>query len=156
MAIGWFLGEVKAILASYDYIAEESFVRGARSKDRGGVWGRWLNNMSASGPVVNQKGTKLEMDHSSDMETRILHLERELKLLKARNLRVDVDKAWERSGFRITTITAITYLVATIVLWSFGAQSPTLSAIVPALGYLLSTQSMPRVKQFWVDRNSNS
>ncbi|MES2995059.1 MAG: hypothetical protein V4681_03445 [Patescibacteria group bacterium] len=67
-----------------------------------------------------------------------------------RNARVEADKAWETSGFRIGTIAAITYICAAIVLYVIGAQDYLLSAIVPALGYVLSTQSLPFIKKWWL------
>ncbi|MEK9184357.1 MAG: hypothetical protein AAB892_01340 [Patescibacteria group bacterium] len=67
-----------------------------------------------------------------------------------RNARVEADKAWETSGFRIGTIAVITYVCAAIVLYVIGAEDFLLSAVVPTLGYVLSTQSLPFVKKWWL------
>lgn len=86
------------------------------------------------------------------MEKRIQNIERELAAIRERNARVEADKAWEMSGFRIASITAIIYVVAALVLYFVGARNVLLSALVPAAGYFLSVQSLPAVKRWWVKK----
>lgn len=84
------------------------------------------------------------------MEERIQKLERELGQIKKRNSRVEADKAWEISSVRIFSITLVTYGVAAIVLYSIGVRNFWLSALMPAIGYFLSVQSLPALKRLWV------
>lgn len=83
------------------------------------------------------------------MDERVEKLEREVEALKERNKRVEEDKAWETSWARTITIALITYIVAAIVLYVVEAEAFLATALVPALGYALSTQSLPAVKRWW-------
>ena len=88
------------------------------------------------------------------MEERINRLERELVEVKNRNLRVEIDKAWETSIFRIGTIVVITYVVASIVLHLIGVNNYFVSALIPTIGYFLSVQSLPFIKKWWISKNT--
>ena len=76
----------------------------------------------------------------------------EVKKLTERNKRVETDKAWETSKTRRIIIAVITYSVVVIFLYSIGATKPWLSALVPTVGFLLSTLTLSLIKKFWVDR----
>ncbi len=84
-------------------------------------------------------------------EDKLEQLEAELGLIKERNTRVDADKAWETSGFRIATICLITYFVAAALLYVIGAERCWLGALVPVAGFLLSAQSLPAIKRWWIN-----
>lgn len=86
------------------------------------------------------------------IEERVEQLERELAQLKQRNSKVESDKAWETSPFRVYSICAITYLVAVGLLFAIDADRPVLGAVVPVIGFLLSMQSLPAIKRWWVKR----
>lgn len=89
------------------------------------------------------------------MEERIKKLEKEIQEIKERNVRVEADKAWEISSFRIFSIAAITYVIAVIVMYMIGVQNYFLSALIPTIGYYLSTQSLPKVKKQWIRKYEN-
>ncbi len=89
------------------------------------------------------------------MEDRINKIEAELANIKERNARVQADKAWETSWFRIISICVITYIVATLVLYFLGSDNYFLNALVPTAGYFLSVQSLPAIKKWWTAKNSN-
>ena len=74
-------------------------------------------------------------------------------MLKARNQRVESDKAWEISSARRLFISVITYIIAGIWLVVIHDNFPLLKAFVPAVGYLLSVQSLPFVKKWWIENN---
>lgn len=86
------------------------------------------------------------------MDSRIQNLENEIRLIKERNLRVEADKAWETSGFRIFSLCLITYIVAAVLLYVIGVPSFLLSALVPTAGFFLSVQSLPAIKRWWVKK----
>ncbi len=77
------------------------------------------------------------------MPEKIRNVEKELEATRERNSRVKADKAWETSGFRIFSIAVLAYIVAAFVLYFIGAEHFLLGALVPAIGYSLSTQSCP-------------
>lgn len=86
------------------------------------------------------------------MEEKIQKLEKEISAIKERNSRVEADKAWETSSFRIFSITIITYIVAALVLYFIGANNFLFSALVPTVGFFLSIQSLPTVKGWWIKK----
>lgn len=79
-----------------------------------------------------------------------MNVEAEIEKIKERNRRVEADKAWETSLFRTVTISVLTYVVAAAFLYVVGVQQFLLSAVVPALGFFLSTQSLPAIKDWWL------
>ncbi|MDD4628352.1 MAG: hypothetical protein PHE68_03075 [Candidatus Peribacteraceae bacterium] len=79
--------------------------------------------------------------------------ESQISAILERNKRVEADKAWEVSWCRRITIAVLTYAIATLFLWLIASERFWLNAGVPALGYLLSTLSLPWVKQWWIRRN---
>ena len=86
------------------------------------------------------------------MEEKNQKLEKEIIAIKERNMRVETDKAWETSNFRIFSITTIIYLVASLVLFFLGAKNFLLNALVPTVGYFLSVQSLPAIKRWWIKK----
>jgi hypothetical protein len=84
------------------------------------------------------------------MEKRIEHLEREIEILKARNIRVEAEKKWETSWQRKVGIIVMTYFVMILVFWSLGNPDPLRNALIPTLGYTLSTLSMGWMKRLFL------
>jgi len=87
------------------------------------------------------------------MEERIQKLEKEIEIIKARNLKVEADKAWETSYFRIFSIFIIIYIIASFVMYAIGSPHYFLNALVPPVGYFLSMQSLPFIKKWWIKDN---
>lgn len=79
-----------------------------------------------------------------------MNIEKEIEIIKERNRKVEADKAWETSIFRTILITVATYFIATFFLYFVGVQNFLLSALVPAIGFYLSTQSLPFIKNWWI------
>lgn len=82
-----------------------------------------------------------------------MNLEEEVKQIVERNKRVEADKAWETSGFRKILIFLITYIVASVWLYIIENNAPLLNALVPSLGWLLSTLMLPSIKTWWIKKN---
>ena len=83
-----------------------------------------------------------------------IDLEKEVAAIKARNKRVETDKAWETSWTRRICIMVLTYAV--VVLYSFTiskVQNIWLSSLVPVIGFTLSTLSLGLVRKFWEKRH---
>ncbi len=84
------------------------------------------------------------------MEERISKLEEEIQNLKRRNERVEAEKGWETSLFRKISVVVITYVIATIALQFIGVVHSFQNALIPTIGYILSTQSLPLLKKWWI------
>lgn len=76
-------------------------------------------------------------------------LEERVQKIEERNLRVESDKAWEISLTRRSLLVIFTYLAIGLYLWAIGINRPWLNAIVPAIGFLLSTLTLPFFKRLW-------
>lgn len=96
----------------------------------------------------------LEKPDGDLMENRLRAVEGELEIIRLRNRRVEADKAWETSLTRFFTVTLITYLTMNLILWTIGGPFPPIHALVPTAGYVLSTLSLPKVKQWWIRRRT--
>ena len=79
-----------------------------------------------------------------------MEIEKEIILIKERNLKVEADKAWETSFFRIVSISIITYFIASIAMYFIGVKNFLFNALIPTIGYLLSAQSLPFIKKWWI------
>lgn len=73
----------------------------------------------------------------------------DIEQIKARNARVEIDKAWETSKTRRAFIAGVTYVLAAFYMHVAGLGNPFLGACVPMGGYLLSTLSLPYVRRAW-------
>ena len=78
-----------------------------------------------------------------------MDFEKEIKKIQERNKRVELDKAWETSKTRKISIALLTYFVMVLVMYSLGMDSPFIGAIIPTLGFTLSTFSLDFIKEFW-------
>lgn len=81
-----------------------------------------------------------------------MDLETEIDLIKERNKRVEVDKAWETSKTRVVSILVMTYIITAIVFYFIGVKNFMLSALIPSVGFYLSVQSLPFIKRMWVNK----
>lgn len=78
-----------------------------------------------------------------------IQLEKRIKAIEQRNTRVETDKAWETSVLRKVLIAILTYITITIFFYSINTPQPLVNAIVPTLGFLLSTLSMSLFRKVW-------
>ncbi len=81
--------------------------------------------------------------------TQLETVQQELNKLKERNKRVDANKAWETSFTRKVTLAVLTYFVIGLTLTTIKNPDPWINAIIPTLGFLLSTLSLPYIKNVW-------
>jgi len=81
------------------------------------------------------------------------NLEARLAAIEERNKKVELDKAWETSWSRKIVIVVLTYF--TIVLFFHFAQleKAFINSIVPTIGFVLSTLSLPFFKGLWMRGN---
>lgn len=83
-----------------------------------------------------------------DLEKRILALEE-------RNKKVELDKGWETSIERRVLLIVFTYISIGAYMWVIGVTSPWLNAVIPSLGFLLSTLTLPFFKRAWMRRKKD-
>lgn len=76
-------------------------------------------------------------------------LEREIEKIKERNERVEEDKAWETSLTRKALLLLFTFLAIGLYMRAIGIDRPWLNAVVPSVGFLLSTLTLPFLKNLW-------
>lgn len=80
----------------------------------------------------------------------MVNFEKELQAIKARNAHVESEKSWETSFTRRCSIALITYITASFFLYFIGAQDSLLISLIPTVGYLFSTMSLPPIKRIWI------
>ncbi len=86
------------------------------------------------------------------MDMTLNDLERRITTIEDRNKRVELDKAWETSIERRALLVIFTYLSIGIYMWIIGVSSPWLNSVIPSIGFLLSTLTLPYFKKQWIGR----
>lgn len=81
--------------------------------------------------------------------TDLSNLEEKIRKIEERNRRVETDKAWEISYTRRFFIALFTYLSISLYMYAINVNRPWLNAIIPTIGFLLSTLTIPFIKDFW-------
>ncbi|HEX7041766.1 MAG TPA: hypothetical protein VF189_00815, partial [Patescibacteria group bacterium] len=80
----------------------------------------------------------------------VMNLEERIAKIEARNRKVETDKAWETSWTRKVLIAIFTYLAIALYLKFIVGINPWINAIVPTVGFLLSTLTLPWFKNLWM------
>ncbi len=76
-------------------------------------------------------------------------LEERILKIEERNRKVETDKAWETSYTRRILIAIFTYLAIALYFKFVLHIEPWINAIVPSIGFLLSTLTLPFFKDLW-------
>jgi glucose uptake protein GlcU len=84
------------------------------------------------------------------MESELLELKSRISQIEKRNQKVENDKNWETSKIRILLICFITYIVAFTYMKISNLSSIYYSALVPVIGFYLSSLSIPLAKKIWI------
>lgn len=82
--------------------------------------------------------------------TTLKEIENEINTVKERNVRVEADKAWELSWTRKVIVALVTYFVITLFFIVMNIPNPFVNSLIPTLGFILSTLSLPLFKDFWM------
>lgn len=77
------------------------------------------------------------------------NLEKRVAAIEHRNRLVEKDKKWETSWTRRLCIILFTYALLGSYMWAIGVSNPLLNAIVPTVGFTLSTLSLPYFRKMW-------
>ena len=79
-------------------------------------------------------------------------LESRIEKIEERNKRVENDKAWETSTLRKILIIIFTYIFAVLYLKIADTTNPFFGAVVPCVGFYLSTWSINIIKNWWINK----
>jgi len=79
-------------------------------------------------------------------------LESRIEKIEERNKRVENDKAWETSTLRKILIILFTYIFAVLYLKIADTTNPFFGAVVPCVGFYLSTWSINIIKKWWISK----
>jgi len=79
-----------------------------------------------------------------------VNIEERIEKIEERNRIVEQNKSWETSWTRKVLLILFTYLAIALYLKYIVGINPWINAIVPAVGFLLSTLSLPWFKNLWV------
>jgi hypothetical protein len=90
------------------------------------------------------------------IEERVASIEERVAAIEARNRRVEGDKEWETSLVRRGGVLLVTYLLATLTLAVIGTETPYIMAVIPTLGFFLSTLTLSFVRERWERRHRES
>jgi hypothetical protein len=82
-------------------------------------------------------------------------LTKQIQSILERNRRVEIEKAWETSWTRRVSIAFFTYLTIGLFMSSIDIARPWTNAIVPSLGFILSTLSLPVIKNLWLRKSKS-
>lgn len=80
---------------------------------------------------------------------RYLELKKEVDEIKKRNKRVEENKAWETSIIRKLSIAILTYITIVLFFLITEQSKPFVNAIVPTVGFLLSTLTLDIIRKLW-------
>lgn len=80
-------------------------------------------------------------------------LEKRIEKIEKRNKKVEGDKAWETSSLRKTLIVLLTYIFAVLYLKIADTTNPFFGAVVPCVGFYLSTQTLNIIKKNWLKKH---
>lgn len=78
----------------------------------------------------------------------------EIEKIKLRNIRVEVEKAWEVSNERKIIIAILTCLTTILFMYIIGDSKPIVNGIIATVGFILSTLSLNFFKQIWIKKRN--
>ena len=76
-------------------------------------------------------------------------LEQRIQNIEERNSKVEIDKRWETSWTRRVLIITFTFILLGSYMSAIGINQPLLNAVIPTVGFTLSTLSMPFFRKLW-------
>ena len=79
-----------------------------------------------------------------------MNIEKEIKQIKERNKRVELDKAWEISITRRICIMVLTYIIVIVYSYFIRKYNNILfTSLIPVIGFFISTLSIKIIRKIW-------
>jgi len=75
-----------------------------------------------------------------------------IEKIEQRNKKVELDKKWEVSWTRKVSIVFLTYIVVVMYLAIINNDNPLVNALVPSIGYFLSTIAVAWLRKIWQNK----
>ena len=79
----------------------------------------------------------------------MVEIEQRLSAIEERNKKVETDKAWETSKTRRVFVALFTYFSIALYFMAIKVEKPFINAVVPTIGFLISTLSLPYIRRVW-------
>ncbi len=79
-------------------------------------------------------------------------LKEDIEIIKKRNNRVEINKAWETSLLRKILILVTTYIVASLAMYAMGTPHFYINSLIPTVGFFLSTLTFSFIKNWWIEK----
>jgi len=79
----------------------------------------------------------------------IEEIDSRIAIIERRNRIVEMDKAWETSVFRKILLMIFTYISIGLYMYVIEVKNPWINAVIPTIGFFLSTLTLPYFKSFW-------
>lgn len=86
----------------------------------------------------------------------IKELEKRISNIEKRNQKVEQDKKWETSLIRRILLIIFTYFSIAFYMNAIKVINPWLNAVIPSIGFLLSTLTLPFFKKLWINKQNRS
>ena len=93
---------------------------------------------------------------SMQLEERLEFLQTEIEALQQRNFDKDRGKEFESSYTRVFFLMFVTYWTLFGYMYIIDTNNPWLDAIVPTVGFNISTWGLPVVKEYWIQTPSGN
>lgn len=87
--------------------------------------------------------------------TNLEELTKRVEAIEERNSKVELDKKWETGILRKLFLLIVTYILLGIYMTFIGVGQPWLNAIIPSVGFLISTFTLGWMKTFWLNKQSD-
>ena len=84
------------------------------------------------------------------LENKCQVLEDSLGRIIERNKEKETDKTWETSFARKVLLVILTYSAVGFYMQAIGVENAWINAVIPSLGFLLSTLTLPFFKNLWL------
>ena len=95
-----------------------------------------------------------QRQNKNNISSTNISIEKRLEAIENRNNRVEADKSWETSTSRKLLIAALTYIVIVLFFYAAKLPKPFVNSLVPTLGFVLSTLSLPYFKKVWINHKT--
>lgn len=96
----------------------------------------------------------MDMEESiNEIQAQLRGFSNQIQEIKDRNSRVEINKRWETSKTRFLSLTLIMYITMVLLFYVINSMKPFQDALIPTIGYMLSTFSLNLIRSAWEKAN---